>query len=79
MVRKLLKFIVKARMLYADLRGHHGKRWNYEPGDWYMGRKNKKKQEITMPMVNGKKYPYTKKGKAAAKKAKMKKKKKGKK
>ena len=29
-----------------------------------------------MPMVNGKKYPYTKKGKAAAKKAKMKKKKK---
>jgi len=26
-------------------------------------------------MVNGKKYPYTKKGKAAAKKAKMKKKK----
>ena len=29
-----------------------------------------------MPMVNGKKYPYTKKGMAAAKKAKMKKKKK---
>ena len=29
-----------------------------------------------MPMVNGKKYPYTKKGKAAAKKAKKKKKKK---
>ena len=28
-------------MLYADLRGHHGKRWDYEPGDWYMGRKNK--------------------------------------
>jgi hypothetical protein len=28
-----------------------------------------------MPMVNGKKYPYTKKGKAAAKKVKMKKKK----
>ena len=26
-----------------------------------------------MPMVNGKKYAYTKKGKAAAKKAKMKK------
>ena len=63
-------------MLYADLRGHHGKRWDYEPGDWYMGRKNKNKQEIVMPMVNGKKYPYTKKGKAAAKKAKMKKKKK---
>ena len=29
-----------------------------------------------MPMVNGKKYPYTKKGKAAAKKAKKKKSKK---
>lgn len=28
-----------------------------------------------MPMVNGKKYPYTKKGKMAAKKAKKKKKK----
>ena len=63
-------------MLYADLRGHHGKRWDYEPGDWYMGRKNKNKQVIVMPLVNGKKYPYTKKGKAAAKKAKMKKKKK---
>ena len=50
MVRKLLKFIVKARMLYADLRGHHGKRWNYEPGDWYMGRhkKIKKEQEPTL-------------------------------
>ena len=66
-------------MLYADLRGHHGKRWNYEPGDWYMGRKNKHKQEIIMPMVGGKKYAYTKKGKAAAKKAKEKMKKKKKK
>ena len=35
--------IVKARMFWADIRGHHGKRWNYEPGDWYMGRHNKKK------------------------------------
>ena len=66
-------------MLYADLRGHHGKRWDYEPGDWYMGRKNKNKQEIVMPMVGGKKYAYTKKGKAAAKKAKEKMKKKKKK
>ena len=31
-------------MWWADIRGHHGKRWNYEPGDWYMGRHNKKKQ-----------------------------------
>tara|TARA_R110000751_G_scaffold45746_1_gene103494 strand:+ start:638 stop:751 length:114 start_codon:yes stop_codon:yes gene_type:complete len=29
-------------MWYADMRGHHGKRWDYEPGDWYMGRHNKK-------------------------------------
>jgi len=28
-------------MWYADMRGHHGKKWNYEPGDWYMGRKKK--------------------------------------
>ena len=38
MVRYLLKFIVRARMKYADLRGHHGKRWNYEPSEWYMGK-----------------------------------------
>ena len=30
-------------MWYADIRGHHGKKWNYEPGDWYMGRHNKRK------------------------------------
>ena len=28
-------------MLYADLRGHHGKRWNYEPSEWYMGKHKK--------------------------------------
>ena len=38
------KMIVRLRMWYADIRGHHGKRWNYEPGEWYMGRHNKKKQ-----------------------------------
>ena len=32
------KIIVRLRMWYADIRGHHGKRWDYEPGDWYMGR-----------------------------------------
>jgi len=42
--RTLLRtLIVKARMFWADIRGHHGKRWNYEPGDWYMGRHNKRK------------------------------------
>ena len=34
------KLLVKLRMWYADIRGHHGKRWNYEPGDYYMGRKH---------------------------------------
>ena len=24
-------------MFYADARGHHGKAWDYEPGDYYMG------------------------------------------
>ena len=46
MVKKLLiKTIVKLRMLYADLRGHHGKRWNYEPSDWYMGKHKRKKRK----------------------------------
>jgi hypothetical protein len=31
-------------MWYADFRGHHGKRWDYEPGDWYMGRHKKTKK-----------------------------------
>jgi len=35
--------IVKLRMWYADVRGHHGKRWNYEPSDHYMGRKKRKR------------------------------------
>ena len=38
----LRKLIVRLRMAYCDLRGHHGKKWNYEPGDYYMGRKKKK-------------------------------------
>jgi len=44
MFKKLKKTIVKLRMLYADIRGHHGKRWNYEPSEWYMGKHNKKKK-----------------------------------
>ena len=31
-------------MWYADIRGHHGKRWDYEPGEWYMGQHKKKKK-----------------------------------
>ena len=47
MSRTLLKLIVKMRMLYCDIRGHHGKRWNYEPSEHYMGRKrNEKNKEI---------------------------------
>jgi hypothetical protein len=38
----LVKILVKLRMLYADIRGHHGKRWDYEPSRNYMGiRKSK--------------------------------------
>jgi len=30
-------------MWYADVRGHHGKRWNYEPAEHYMGMAKKKR------------------------------------
>jgi hypothetical protein len=33
----LVKMLVKLRMFYADVRGHHGKVWDYEPGEYYMG------------------------------------------
>ena len=39
MPRPVRKWIVRLRMWYADIRGHHGKRWNYEPGDHYMRKK----------------------------------------
>ena len=40
------KWIVKMRMFWADVRGHHGKVWDYEPGDYYMGsHKGHKKHE----------------------------------
>jgi len=39
------KLIVKLRMWYADIRGHHGKRWNYEPSEWYMGQHKKRKNK----------------------------------
>ena len=41
----LKKLIVRLRMWYADIRGHHGKRWNYEPSEWYMGRHNKRRNK----------------------------------
>jgi|TARA_E500000178_G_scaffold71707_1_gene69505 hypothetical protein len=45
MILTLRKLIVKIRMAYADVRGHHGKKWNYEPGDYYMGRNKKRIQK----------------------------------
>jgi hypothetical protein len=42
MSRSVLKIIVKIRMIYCNIRGHHGKKWNYEPSENYMGRKRKK-------------------------------------
>ena len=41
MKRKILKLIVKLRMWWADIRGHHGMRWNYEPSEHYMRKKKK--------------------------------------
>jgi len=38
-MRIVKKIIVKLRMKYADLRGHHGKRWNYEASEHYMRKK----------------------------------------
>ena len=40
-MRLVRKIIVKLRMKYADLRGHHGKRWTYEPSEHYMRKKKK--------------------------------------
>jgi hypothetical protein len=40
----LVKLLVKLRMAYADARGHHGKRWDYEPGEHYLGMKHSKKK-----------------------------------
>ena len=40
---RFFKWVVKLRMWYADIRGHHGKKWDYEPGDHYMGRGHDKK------------------------------------
>ena len=53
MVKKfLIKSIVKLRMFYADIRGHHGKRWNYEPSKHYMRKKK---------IIIGDNYVYEKK------------------
>jgi|TARA_R100001460_G_scaffold4841_2_gene13719 hypothetical protein len=44
MALPIRKIIVRLRMFWADIRGHHGMRWNYEPGDHYMrGGKNKRR------------------------------------
>ena len=43
MTIKLKKLIVRLRMWYADIRGHHGMRWNYEPSKHYLGFGKKRK------------------------------------
>ena len=42
MPRPVRKWVVRLRMWYADLRGHHGKRWDYEPSQNYMRKKKSK-------------------------------------
>ena len=42
MTKAIIKLIVKLRMFYCNIRGHHGKKWNYEPSENYMGRRNRK-------------------------------------
>ena len=37
LISKPFRFIVRLRMWYAKLRGHKGKRWDYEPSEHYMG------------------------------------------
>ena len=32
------RFIVRLRMWYAKIRGHKGRRWDYEPSEHYLGR-----------------------------------------
>ena len=39
----LVKLLVKLRMAWADARGHHGKVWDYEPGEYYLGMKKGRK------------------------------------
>ena len=46
MILALRKLIVKIRMGYADIRGH-GKKWNYESGDYYMGRANVRTKRLS--------------------------------
>lgn len=42
----LVKLIVKLRMFYCDIRGHHGKKWNYEPSEHYMGMGKKRRSQL---------------------------------
>ena len=38
----LVKLIVRLRMAWADARGHHGHKWDYEPGEHYLGMQKSK-------------------------------------
>ena len=43
-MRTFKKIIVRLRMWYADMRGHHGKKWNYEPSEWKISTHTKKEK-----------------------------------
>jgi hypothetical protein len=45
MVLYIRKMIVRLRMWYADFRGHHGHRWDYEPSEHYFGKKPKNRRD----------------------------------
>ena len=48
----LVRIIAKLRMYYADIRGHHGKRWDYEPSNHYLGMRKSKKWQNRMKISN---------------------------
>ena len=55
------KIIVRLRMWWADLRGHHGKRWNYEPGDtiWVAIRTKEEHNHPKPPILLGYFNPFS--------------------
>ena len=57
MPRPVRKWIVRLRMWYADIRGHHGKRWDYEPSKNYM-RKKWAEKLMSLDKVFGRIYAH---------------------
>ena len=48
----LVKLLALIRIGYADLRGHHGKRWDYEPSNHYLGMRKSKRWQNRMKISN---------------------------